>query len=390
MKNNFDIIIIGTGFSGAVLADLFARDGKKVLIVDKRNHIGGNMYDYYDKNGFLVHKYGPHILMLNHQNVYEYLSNYTEWQSVKTNLETYVDKEYIPLPINFNSIKILYNDKDASIIIKELLKRYKLSDTVNIIDLLNSNSIIIRNFAEKIYEKVFIGYNKKMWGLDPLKLDKNVIGRSPIKMSYDNRKTHSLYEVVPKEGYTLLFDKILDHPNITIRLKTSAKDIINIKNNLIYFNNEIFNGKLISSAPIDELFNYECGYLPYRALYFKNELKKVDSFYNSVAVTFPMNYKKTRTSEMKKITGQKIEGLTVLVSEYPGNYSLTDKRFNNPSYPILNDNSKTILQNYKKLVNNINNLYICGRLSEFKYYNMEETILSAFNMYDKIKKEEIK
>lgn len=388
MTDKYDIIIIGAGFSGSVLANLFASDGKKVLIIDKRKHIGGNMFDYYDKNGILVHKYGPHILMINHQEVYNYLSNYTEWLSVETNLETFVDGKYIPLPINLNSIKRLYEDKVSTQIIKELLDRYHLEDTINIIDLLNSDSQVIRSFAKSIYDKVFLGYNEKMWGLDPFEIDKEVIGRSPIKISYDNRKSHSLYEVVPKNGYTSMFNNILNHPNISIRLNTEAKEIIEISDNQIVFNNNIFEGKVISTAPIDDLFDYKFGVLPYRALYFRTELKKVSSYYNSVAVTFPMNFKKTRTSEMKKITGQRIDGLTVLVSEYPGTYSLTNEKYRNPSYPILNSSSKKLFQKYRHFANQVENLYLCGRLSEFKYYNMEETILSAFNIFERIKKEE--
>lgn len=383
----YDIIIVGCGFSGVVMANLLAKENKKILVIDKRNHIAGNMYDYVDNNGLLIHKYGPHILMLNDESVFKYLSYFTEWIDVKTELETYIDSKFIPLPINFNSIIALYGKKRGNYIINELLLHYEENTSINILDLLNSDSTIIHDFALDIFNKVFVGYNQKMWGLNPEQLDKDVIGRSPIKLSYQNKKANTKYEVVPKNGYTEMFKKMISNKNITLKLKTNAADIIKIQGERILFENSVFNGKMIYTGPIDELFNFKYGKLPYRAIYFKKDIKPVESFYNTMAVTFPQNFKKTRTSEMKKITCQENKKLTALVSEYPGDYSLDSKKFNNPSYPILNKKSNVMIKKYREEVTKIPHLYMTGRLSEFKYFNMEETILSAFRLYEKIKGE---
>lgn len=383
----YDFIIVGCGFAGTVMANLLAEDGNKVLILDKRKHIAGNMYDYVDNHGLLIHRYGPHILMLNDSSVYNYLTKYTEWLHLTTELETFVDGKFIPLPINFNSIKALYGYEKGLLIINELLEIYKENTAVNVMDLFESDSLIIKEFAKDIFDKVFIGYNKKMWGLMPSELDKNVIGRSPIKMSYNNEKGNYNFVVVPRLGYTKMFQRMLDNKNIVIELGINAKNILNIDKDTIYYKNEKFKGKIIYTGPIDELFDYKFGVLPYRAMYFRKEVKNVKEYYRTTAVTFPQNYKKTRTSEMKKITLQSNNRFTALVSEYPGEYNPTSIKFNNPSYPIINEVSINMLNKYKNELSKVSNLRIIGRLAEFQYFNMEDTILSAIRLYKELKGE---
>lgn len=380
----YDVIVIGCGFSGSVVANLFAKKEKKVLLIEKRKHIAGNMYDYRDDNGFLIHKYGPHILMLNNEEVYKYLSQYCSWINVSVNLQTYIDRKYIPLPINLNSVSLLYEKKKANLITERLINTFGMNSIVNVLDLLNNSDNVVRDFGQDMYDKVFVGYNIKMWGLTPEQIDKNVIGRSPIKISYENKKSNSKYEVVPEKGYTHLFHNLLNDKNIEIKLNTDARKLIKIRDQKIFFKDEKFNGIVIYTGPIDELFDYKYGALPYRAIHFRKSIKKVENVFDSIAVTYPMNYKKTRTTEMKKITLEENKNLSVLLSEYPGSYNPISSKYNLPSYPILNKDSKAIFNKYFKEISKIENFYITGRLAEFEYFNMEETILSVFNLFKRI------
>lgn len=386
----YDYIVVGCGFAGTVVSRLLAEDGKKILILDRRSTIAGNMYDYTDINGVMVHKYGPHVLMMNDTKIYNFLSRFTEWTEVSVIINAFVDGEYIPLPVNLNSISFLYNEQKSKSIINELVKEYGIGENINVMELLESKNIIINSFAKDIYDKVFVGYNAKMWGLSPKELDPSIPGRSPIRISYEDKKSQEKYEVVPKDGYTQLFKKILDHANITLKLNSEAKDNLKIDYtnlNLLYCNErEKFNGKVIYTAPLDELFEYRYGELPYRALLFENESQKYKEKDVSV-VTFPNDYKKTRTTDMGLLLKQKNKEDTVMVSEYPCGYKREKKDMLQPSYPIINRESLDLIQKYKLEADKIANLYYVGRLAEFKYYNMEETIKNAFLLYQRIKEE---
>lgn len=384
----YDYIIGGAGFSGSVLANLLAEDGNSVLLVDKREHIGGNMYDYTNKYGLLVHKYGPHILTTNSDEIISYLSKFTEWHKLNIWLEAFVDHKFVPFPINLNSIDKLYEKERAEQICNSLIKEYGLESTVNVLTLLKSNSSLIKTFAEEILQKVFYGYNIKMWNLAPKDVDVNVIGRAPIKVSYDNFKFKTKYQVVPEAGYTAMFNNMLANKNITVCLNTDICDVISIEKHEILAKGKKYKGRVIYTAPVDELFSYKYGRLPYRSLHFKVSTLKKTYQYSSAAISFPQTYKKTRTSEMKYITGQKDEQHTVLVSEYPGNYDPDSKFYNNPSYPVLSDDSTKMIEKYKEDASTIKNLYLTGRLAEFKYFNMEDTINSAFSVYRKLREED--
>lgn len=388
----YNYIVVGCGFAGTVVARLLAEDGKKVLMLDRRSTIAGNMYDYTDLNGVMIHKYGPHVLMMNDTKIYDFLSRFTEWTKVSVIINAFVDGKYIPLPINLNSISLLYDEHKSKSIIDELVREYGIGKNINVMELLESKNTIINSFAKDIYEKVFVGYNAKMWGLSPQDLDPSIPGRSPIRISYEDKKSQEKYEVVPKEGYTQLFEKTLGHSNITVKLNSEARDNLEIdfKNLKLLFCNEKceFNGKVIYTAPLDELFEYKFGELPYRALTFENDSKKYKEEKNVSVVTFPNDYKKTRTSDMGLLLNQKDKENTVLVSEYPSSYNREKKDILQPSYPIINKESLKLIQKYKLEADKISNLYYVGRLAEFKYLNMEETIKNAFLLYQRIKEEE--
>lgn len=378
----YDFIIVGSGFAGVTAARLLAEKGNNVIILEKKSHISGNMYDYVDENNIRVHKYGPHILMTDNENVISFLSRFTEWLELKVNVETYIDGKYLPLPINLNSIEKLY-EKQGKEITKKLLSSYKLDEQINILDLLNSDDQMIKDFAEDIYNKVFLGYNVKMWGMKPTEIDKEVVGRSPIRITYQNQKTNCKYQVVPKNGYIELFNKMVDHPNIDVQVNTDANEKIKLEQDKLFYNNKIFNGKVIWTAPIDELFNYKYGEMPYRSIYFKKEIINSKPLFSSLSATYPMNYKKIRSSNMNKITYTGESDKTVIVSEYSSHFDKSNNKYNVPSYPIINENNLCKYEKYKKLAKNVANFYIVGRLAEFKYYDMSQVIQATFDLVEK-------
>lgn len=386
MNSFYDYIIVGCGFAGTICARELAEMGKKVLIVEKKQHIGGNMYDYYDKNGLLIHKYGPHIVMTDNDNVYNYLKKYDELIKITVKMEVNVGCNNLPLPINFNAINKLYDGNHSKLLIEKLVNKYGMNSEVNIINLLNNSDKDINEFAKNVYERVFVGYNMKMWGLSPKEIDTNVVGRVPIKLSYDDIRSKRKYNFVPKHGYTNLFLRILDHENIDIITNMNAIDFLSIKNNRVYVNNLEYEGKVIYTGPLDELFNYKHGQLAYRAIYFKTIIKKENNRFESLAVTYPTKYKKFRTSDMSRITNVVVDGKVALMSEYSGDYDSTSVKFNVPSYPVLNKINIDMYNDYKEMTKSVKNLFFIGRLAEFKYYDMSQVIEASFNLIKKLEK----
>lgn len=243
---------------------------------------------------------------------------------------------------------------------------------VNVLELLSCSNPTIRNFAEDIYSKVFEGYNVKMWGGQ--NIDKSVIGRAPIRLSRNDIRSKKLYNFVPQNGYTALFKKILSHANITICLNTNAADIISVRNGKLLLNGEIFEGKVFYTGPIDELLNYKYGGLEYRSIYFEMEYIPSNSFFSGLALTFPMDFEKIRTSDMCRVTGISKQGKVALVHEYAGEYCELDDKYNIPSYPVINEENQERYKKYFDEIYDVKNLYILGRLAEYKYYDMGQVI----------------
>lgn len=379
----YNVIVVGSGFAGASVARLLADQGFKVLVIEKRKNVSGNMYDYIDKNGLMIHKYGPHILMSDSEEVYSFVSRYANWKHLCVNIEAHVCGKNVPLPINLNSIKLLYGVEQANVIVSELLNSYALDSSVNVLDLIHSENEIIKKFAKDIYDKVFVGYNAKMWGVSPLELDKNVIGRSPIRITYRNEKSNCKYQIIPIDGYYTLFKKMLSSENIDILLNKDATSIINIKDNEIYYDNKKFEGKVIWTAPLDELFNYDDGQLPYRAIHFKKKVIANNNLFESLAISFPQNYRKLRSSDMNRITNT-ISDKTAIIEEYSSIYDKSSKKFSTPSYPIINPENLEMIAKYKDKVKEVPNFYYIGRLAEYKYYDMNQVLQEAFRLVERL------
>ena len=362
----YDFLIVGAGFAGCVLAERLAAAGnKKVLILDKRNHIGGNAYDHYDEAGILVHKYGPHIFHTNSKEVYSYLSKFTAWRNYQHKVLASLDGQLFPIPINLNTINEMYglnlnSDEVAGFLSGKAEKKSAI---------ITSEDVVVSNVGRELYEKFFKGYTKKQWNLDPSELSASVTARIPTRINKDNRYFTDIYQVMPLHGYTRMFEKMLDHPNIHIMLNTDYKDIIS----------NIDHKKMIFTGPVDEYFDYCYGKLPYRSIEFKFESYDQEKFQETGTINYPNDYDFTRITEFKYLSGQK-HAKTSVVYEFP-------MAEGDPYYPIPKPDHAELYQKYKRLTDELNDIYFVGRLATYKYYNMDQVVAQALSVFKKIQME---
>lgn len=383
-------IIAGCGFAGATIARLIAEElDEKVIIYERRNHIAGNMFDYYDAHGILIHKYGPHILVINNEDCFDFLSRFTDWTYYEHRVNAEIDGIEVPLPINFTSIKKLYPVQIADAIIHHLVENYGENTSVRILDLKKSDIPLISDFAEFIYKKVFLEYTQKMWGLKPTEMSPAVTGRVPIRLSYDSRHFQQKYQYMPSAGYTELFNKMLDHPHITVKLNTDINQIMALKDDKIYLDGAIYNGQLIYTGSVDELMNYRYGILPYRSLSFQLESWNKPYVQNTSVLNWPDCRPATRRTEMKRLTQQQIPDFSTTITEIPGKYEKGHPVFGEPYYPIVSEDCEALYQKYKQDISCYPQITLAGRLAEYRYYNMEATILNAFKIFRKIKQKKL-
>lgn len=361
----FDFLIVGAGFAGSVLAErLASQSNKKVLIVDKRNHIAGNTYDYYNHDGILVHKYGPHIFHTNSKEVFDYLSCFTKWRQYEHHVLASVDGMLVPIPINLNTINSLYGLNLSSDELAEFFESRAVKKDI----IRTSEDVVISVIGKELYHKFFKGYTKKQWGLDPSELDASVTARVPTRTNRDDRYFSDTYQAMPLHGYTELFRKMLAHPNISVMLNTDYKDIIDV----------IPHKTLIYTGPIDSFFNYCYGKLPYRSIDFKFETFDQECFQPTGTVNYPNTHLYTRITEFKYLTGQK-HRKTTIVYEYP-------KADGDPYYPIPRQENQEIYRQYKLLADSLPAVYFTGRLGTYKYYNMDQVIAQSLKLFDKLQR----
>lgn len=383
----YDIIVVGAGYAGSIMARKFAEDGNKVLLLEKRKHIGGNMYDKKDKNGILVHKYGPHIACMNEWRTYDFLSQYTEFVPYQHHVNAEIDGVEVPLPFNLNSIDKLFELKKALRLKELLIKEFGMDKKIAILELRKSKKKEIRDLAEFIYEKVFLHYTTKMWGKGPEEIDPAITGRVPVHVSYDDRHFTQLIQVMPKNGYTKIFEKMLKHKNITIELNVDAISRISLKNGKIFYMGKEFPGILVYTGALDELMDFKYGKLPYRSLYFKHETHKTDRLQSTTVINWPDKRPATRRTENKLLVCQpNVPGVTSTITEFPGEYDRNSKKWNEPYYPIIEDENLKKVKKYFSESEKFKNLILIGRLAEYKYYNMEAVILATLDKYEELKK----
>ena len=361
----FDYLIVGAGFAGSVLAERLASQGKKILILDKRNHIAGNAYDYYNEDGILIHKYGPHIFHTNSKDVFEYLSKFTKWRSYEHKVLASVDGQLVPIPINLNTINQLYGLNLNSSQVEDFFA----SKAESVTGIKTSEDVVVSKVGRELYEKFFRGYTRKQWDLDPSELDASVTARVPTRTNKDDRYFTDTYQAMPLYGYTAMFQKMLSHPNIKLMLNTDYKEVIDI----------IPYKHLIYSGPIDKFFDYCYGKLPYRSLEFKFETIDSEFFQSTGTINYPNEQMFTRITDFKYLTGQK-HTKTAIVYEFP-------KAEGDPYYPVPRPENAEIYKKYQQLTETIPNTYFVGRLATYKYYNMDQVVAQALTTFKKILKE---
>lgn len=373
----FDYLIVGSGLSGAVLAERIANElNKKVLIIDKRNHIGGNVYDYYNEYGILVHKYGPHIFHTQMKKVWDYTSQFTDWNLYYHKVLAVVDGQKIPVPFNLNSLHKVFPANYAKKLEDLLISNYGFGIKVPILKLLETKNDDLKFLADYVYKNIFLGYNLKQWGLKPEELDYSVSSRVPIYISRDDRYFQDTYQGIPKEGYTKIIEKMLSNKNIKVLLNTDYKEVIG----------DIKFDKLIYTGHIDYYFDNMFGHLPYRTLEFKLETifnEAIDSafFQEKAQINYPNDYDFTRITEFKHLTSQK-SNYSTIAYEFPKAYDHNQKDID-PYYPIPKEENTLLFNKYKAEADKLENVIFLGRLADYKYYNMDQTIGVALQTFEK-------
>jgi UDP-galactopyranose mutase len=359
----FDYLVVGAGFAGSVIAECLARvANKSVLLVDRRPHIAGNAYDHYNEHGILVHKYGPHIFHTNSLEVFEYLSQFTEWRPYEHHVLASVDGQLLPMPINLDTLNKLYGLNMCSFEAEKFLASKAEKRT----GIRTSEDVVVSRIGRELYEKFFRNYTRKQWDIDPSELDAAVTARVPVRTNRDSRYFADLYQAMPLHGYTRMFENMLDHRNIKIMLNTDHREI----QGLIPYRHLIYTG------PIDEFFEFRFGKLPYRSLQFKHETVNRPVFQPEAVVNYPNEHRYTRVTEFKYLTGQE-HPKTSVVYEYP-------QASGDPYYPVPRPENNEMYKKYKALADAATGVHFVGRLATYKYYNMDQVTAQALTTFSKI------
>jgi UDP-galactopyranose mutase len=360
----FDYLIVGAGYAGSVLAERLARGaGKKVLLVDRRPHIGGNAYDCYDDAGILIHKYGPHIFHTNSKEVFEYLSEFTEWRPYEHRVRASVDGQLVPIPINLDTINQLYGLKLNSMEVEDFFA--SMAEPRESIR--TSEDVVVSRVGRELYEKFFRGYTRKQWGLDPSQLDSMVTSRVPVRNNRDDRYFTDTYQAMPQRGYTRMFENMLDHPNIKILLNCDYHEV----------KDEVAYDKLIFTGPVDEYFGYRYGKLPYRSLRFDFRTVNQEWVQPVAVVNYPNEHLYTRVTEFKRLTGQEHPTKSTLVYEFPQGEG-------DPYYPVPRPENAELYKKYQALAEATPDVLFVGRLATYKYYNMDQVVGQALSVYARL------
>jgi UDP-galactopyranose mutase len=359
----FDYLIVGAGFAGSVLAERLARgSGKKVLLVDRRPHIGGNAYDHYNDAGILIHKYGPHIFHTNSREVFEYLSQFTEWRPYQHRVLASVDGQLVPMPINLDTINKLYGLNLTSFELEDFFA--KVAEPKE--EIRTSEDVVVNKIGRELYEKFFRGYTRKQWDMDPSELDASVTARVPTRTNRDDRYFTDTYQAMPLHGYTRMFENMLDHPDIKVMLNTDYREIERV----------IPYKEMVYTGPVDEFFDMRYGKLPYRSLEFKHETIETPLHQPAAVINYPNEHLYTRVTEFKYLTGQE-HAKTSVVYEYP-------RAEGDPYYPVPRSENAEIYRKYKELADATPGVHFVGRLATYKYYNMDQVVAQALTLYSKI------
>jgi UDP-galactopyranose mutase len=361
-KPHYDYLVVGAGFAGAVMAERLAADmGKRVLVVDRRDHIGGNAFDVEDAAGILIHRYGPHIFHTNSQDIVDYLSAFTDWRPYEHRVRALVDDRLVPIPINRTTLNTLYG---LSLSSDEETAAFLSNRAEPVGEPRTSEDVVVAQVGRELYEKFFRGYTRKQWGLDPSELDRSVTGRIPTRTGEDDRYFTDTFQAMPARGYTAMFEAMLDHPNIDVRLGTDFDTV----------RHEVGFDRLVFTGPVDEYFGYCYGRLPYRSLRFEHRTLDCPTFQPVAVVNYPDEATPfTRVTEYKHLTGQ-VSPNTSITYEYPSDRG-------DPYYPVPRAENQALFKRYEALSLGCPEVLFVGRLATYRYYNMDQVVGQALATY---------
>ena len=386
MEKRYDVWVAGAGYAGAVAARSLAEKGKSVLVLERRDHIGGNAYDCLDEAGVLIHQYGPHIFHTNDKKAFEFLSRFTQWRRYQHRVIANLPRDnpeavpagkktdgrfFFPVPFNLDSLKNAFGEAEGKRLGQKLLDAYPAHGQVTILELRQNPDPEISAIADYVYEHVFVHYTMKQWGQTPEEIDPATTARVPVRLSRDDRYFQDAYQGMPAQGYTKMFERMLDHPNIEVRLNTDARPAL-----------KEFQGPIIYTGQVDELFDYQYGPLPYRTLDFQFETLPQDVFQSHGTVNYTVDQDYTRITEFKHLTGQKLPGVTTIVKEYSRAY--TGAEGETPYYAIINPENNALYAKYKAEADKKPQLHLLGRLAEYKYYNMDAIAARALDLAERL------
>ena len=382
----YDALVVGAGYAGAITARRLAEDGgKKVLVLERREHVAGNAYDGLDEAGILIHQYGPHIFHTNDKRVYDYLSRFTQWRDYQHTVVADIPdgtggRMQFPVPFNLDSMETAFGPEEGRRLGEKLLATYGPEKKVTILELRQNPDPEIAAIADYVYEHVFVHYTIKQWGQTPEEIDPNTTARVPVFLSRDPRYFQDKYQGMPLDGYTPMFEKMLDHPNITLELNTDALKRLKLEDGRILLDGEPFGGTVIYSGQADELFGFRFGPLPYRTLDFGFQTLPQDAFQTHGTVNYTVDQPYTRITEFKHLTGQELPGVTTIMKEYSRAYTGADGEI--PYYAVINPENNALYAKYKAEADKFPGLRLLGRLAEYKYYNMDAIAARALTLTD--------
>ena len=359
---SFDYLVVGAGFAGSVLAERLASVGNRILVIDRRPHVAGNAYDHYDDAGVLVHRYGPHIFHTNSQAVFEYLSRFTEWRPYEHRVLASVEGQLLPVPINLDTVNRLYGLSLTSFELERFFE--SVAEPRERIE--TSEDVVVSRVGRDLYEKFFRGYTLKQWGLDPSELDASVTARIPVRTNRDDRYFTDTHQAMPLHGYTRLFERMLDHPNIKVMVNASYREV----------SPAVAHDQVIYTGPIDEFFDYRYGTLPYRSLNFRFETHEREWVQPVGTINYPNDHAYTRITEMKHLTGQ-LHPRTTTVTEFPTAQG-------DPYYPVPRPENQAIYKRYQALAAETPGVHFVGRLATYKYYNMDQVVAQALTVFSRL------